>query len=1000
MDLLPLWLRQGVIAGCMLLMTELCAFGNPPKIGHVPDQVYSFSVQNYNPELGDTWAMNRICWDLMRDHPELNLQSVAGIRIENGKGNSGKVLSFAGETAPDVLLTHWWAIQTDIRNNFLCPLNEFVGYDGFYGLDPETDQPTERTGTVKTITDPVTGEQKRDMNGIIDDDEALWPTWRTYSRMSRLVSGQLGSLDQGPDGKPYEGMVVYGIPQALPTFYGIAYRRDVFRKAGISDQNLPATWEEFWKVCQKLTNPGVEVPGAKFQMGQRAFLLPTPAWQWILWMYSAGGECIRQTKVNPQTGVAHEFPMEETEFTDPDTGESLGTVPSTWKAVFAQKGGVAAMRYYQKLVWAPWIIDSEGTTIDLTDSDIEQGWVLNPATGNKVSFSPDDVINGVVRHSGEGSDDAYEMFRRGEVAMLMAGVDRLENMKIPANNLGFMPVPAGPGGEQLVGYYRHFHSLNAMLGGEKNAERRQHAWTVLRTITGPKAQRDFIDNKVLQGYARFLTPGLLKIAGREEYMDQILPYWRENYDRITKNSRTEPFMGNWAPAAAQIERKVISFLTLHQDFDVEEALIDVEREANSRVMFGLPKEVMDRYRPWMRILVSLSFLLFLGGLVQVVRTQLKDPPVAQTRGVFAWWAPPLMLAPALVSVLIWSYYPLIRGSLMAFQDYRIGGDSTWVGLDNFITVFCTKDFWIYLTKTIKYSVIALSMGFVTPIVTAVLLNEVPRWKTFWRTLYFLPQISSALVIMLIWKLLYNPTEYGLLNRGLIALNSLPLPVIILFKAFLLLVVVSLIWLTRKVILILCDRNNDTGSKARKVIWILGAGVLIDALVRGWGLETARWLISPFGFEAQNWLGDARWAMIAVILPGVWAQAGIGSLIYLAALKSVDDESYEAAEIDGCGFFEKLIHITLPYLKPLIIINFIGAFIATFQSMGNIFAMTGGGPGDETTVLSLAIWYEAFAFMNFGTATAMAWFLGLMLIGFTVYQLKILKKVDFRQASSD
>jgi ABC-type sugar transport system permease subunit len=138
-------------------------------------------------------------------------------------------------------------------------------------------------------------------------------------------------------------------------------------------------------------------------------------------------------------------------------------------------------------------------------------------------------------------------------------------------------------------------------------------------------------------------------------------------------------------------------------------------------------------------------------------------------------------------------------------------------------------------------------------------------------------------------------------------------------------------------------------------------------------------------------------MMAVILPGVWSNAGMGSLIYLAALKNVDEDSYEAAEIDGCTFWEKLVYITIPYLKPLIIINFIGAFIGTFHAMGNIFAMTGGGPGDETTVLSLAIWYEAFAFMNFGTATAMAWFLGLMLIGFTVYQLRILNKVDFRRA---
>ena len=96
--------------------------------------------------------------------------------------------------------------------------------------------------------------------------------------------------------------------------------------------------------------------------------------------------------------------------------------------------------------------------------------------------------------------------------------------------------------------------------------------------------------------------------------------------------------------------------------------------------------------------------------------------------------------------------------------------------------------------------------------------------------------------------------------------------------------------------------------------------------------------------------------------------------------------------------QKIWHITVPSLLPLLIINFIGAFIGTFHAMGNIFAMTAGGPGNETMVMSLAIWYEAFAYLRFGTATAMAWILGTLLIGFTLQQLKILQKVEFRRAA--
>ena len=76
----------------------------------------------------------------------------------------------------------------------------------------------------------------------------------------------------------------------------------------------------------------------------------------------------------------------------------------------------------------------------------------------------------------------------------------------------------------------------------------------------------------------------------------------------------------------------------------------------------------------------------------------------------------------------------------------------------------------------------------------------------------------------------------------------------------------------------------------------------------------------------------------------------------------------------------------------------GAFIGTFHHMQNIFVMTGGSSG--TRVLSLHIWLTAFADLKFGPATATAWILGSMLIAFTVWQLRILKRVEFRRAAEN
>jgi multiple sugar transport system permease protein len=140
-------------------------------------------------------------------------------------------------------------------------------------------------------------------------------------------------------------------------------------------------------------------------------------------------------------------------------------------------------------------------------------------------------------------------------------------------------------------------------------------------------------------------------------------------------------------------------------------------------------------------------------------------------------------------------------------------------------------------------------------------------------------------------------------------------------------------------------------------------------------------------------------MLCCVLPTVWAGVGPGSLIYLAALKSIPEDLYEAASVDGCGFGGKIWNVALPYMKPLIIMNFIGVFIGTFQSSGYILILTGGGPSNSTLVASLEIFYEAYARLSFGMATAMSWILAFSLIGFTLFQVKYLSKVEFRSASA-
>ena len=115
------------------------------------------------------------------------------------------------------------------------------------------------------------------------------------------------------------------------------------------------------------------------------------------------------------------------------------------------------------------------------------------------------------------------------------------------------------------------------------------------------------------------------------------------------------------------------------------------------------------------------------------------------------------------------------------------------------------------------------------------------------------------------------------------------------------------------------------------------------------------------------------------------------------MKGISDEFYEAADIDGATFADKILFVVLPILKPLLIIQFVGVFISSWASTSFILAMTGGA--NETEVAELHIFYKAYLYLKFGPATAMAWVLGFMLIGFTVYQLQILSKLEFKATDS-
>ena len=156
-----------------------------------------------------------------------------------------------------------------------------------------------------------------------------------------------------------------------------------------------------------------------------------------------------------------------------------------------------------------------------------------------------------------------------------------------------------------------------------------------------------------------------------------------------------------------------------------------------------------------------------------------------------------------------------------------------------------------------------------------------------------------------------------------------------------------------------------------------------------------WFLKLIGHAdaAKVWLNEPDKVMLLVSIPLIWQYIGYYMVILLSGIASIDKEIFESAEIDGANFFQKIWHVTFPTLKALIIINFVGAFIASAQSGGMILIMTFGRANTE--VAELHIFKEAYTNLQFGSAISMAWVLGMMTLMFTIYNLKRLSKMEFK-----
>ena len=147
----------------------------------------------------------------------------------------------------------------------------------------------------------------------------------------------------------------------------------------------------------------------------------------------------------------------------------------------------------------------------------------------------------------------------------------------------------------------------------------------------------------------------------------------------------------------------------------------------------------------------------------------------------------------------------------------------------------------------------------------------------------------------------------------------------------------------------------------------------------------------FGIPKQNWLGDPSLALLTVIFVDIWQWSPFVFLILFAGLQSIPVEPFEAAKVDGASKWQILRYITIPFLRPAILVVLLLRIIDTFKAFDKIYVLTLGGPGFSTETLSLYTYKKGFKWFDMGYASALSYIMLIIVVIITNFLIKGLSK---------
>jgi multiple sugar transport system permease protein len=287
------------------------------------------------------------------------------------------------------------------------------------------------------------------------------------------------------------------------------------------------------------------------------------------------------------------------------------------------------------------------------------------------------------------------------------------------------------------------------------------------------------------------------------------------------------------------------------------------------------------------------------------------------------------LAPAVILLLIFEFFPIFYGAYISACDWRLRCIQ-FIGLGNYARALADPDAWHSLGVTAMYAVISVPVQLALGLFLATLLFRPIYGREGFRVIFFLPYITSTVASAAVWSYLYS-TDKGPINGLLHALGLQPLR-----------------WL----------------AEPAGIFALLG---------------------QDFGLALPDSVSGPSLALLSLIIFTTWVFIGYDVTIFLAGLANIPKELYEAAKVDGAAGWTLFRNITLPLLSPTTYFLLVFTVIGTFKAFNHIYVMTQGGPNDTTLTASLFIFQQLYQNNRYGYSAALSFLLFFAILLLTVLQ---------------